>query len=405
MPSIAAPDLASRQFKANPYPFYARLRAEAPVSRARLMLWAGAWLVTRYEDVLAVLKDEQFAKNRFSTLTVAERAKVWPPSIPRAIRPMARNMLFLDPPDHARLRALVLKAFTPQLIEQLRPRIQTLCDELLTAAQPSRCIELVREYALPLPLTIIAELLGIPREDRPKFQGWSRALASASSPWDFMRGVAYGLLFMRYLRKLFRRRRADPQDDLVTALVQAEEAGDRLNEDELVGMVFLLLVAGHETTVQLIASGTLALLQHPDQMEWLHGNPSLIEPAIEELLRYTSPIDIATERFTREAVTIGGVTIPRGEAVLAVLGSANRDERQFPQPDTLDLARQPNKHLAFGYDAHFCLGAALARLEVQIAVNTLLRRLPHLRLTGPVESLRWRKGLFLRGLEELPLAF
>jgi cytochrome P450 PksS len=204
---------------------------------------------------------------------------------------------------------------------------------------------------------------------------------------------------------LFKQRRKNPQDDLVTALVQAEEAGDTLSEDELLAMVFLLLIAGHETTVNLIASGTLALLQHPEQMNLLRQNPSLIKPAIEELLRFTSPVEIATERFAREDITLRGMTIPRGEMVLAVLGSANRDEEQFPDPGALDITRDPNRHLAFGQGGHYCLGAPLARLEGQIAMNTLLHQLPALRLTVAPDSLRWRKGVFLRGLKQLPLAF
>ena len=207
---------------------------------------------------------------------------------------------------------------------------------------------------------------------------------------------------MRYLRKLVERRRADPQDDLITALIRAEEAGDKLSEDELLAMAFLLLVAGHETTVNLIASGTLALLQHPEQTETLMRDPSLAKPAVEELLRYTSPVEMATERYTREDIELAGRRIPRGELVLAVLGSANRDERHFEDPDALDLARDPNRHLAFGRGGvHHCLGAPLARMEGQIALNAFLRRFPDARLAP--ETLRWRRGLFLRGLERLPL--
>ena len=314
-------------------------------------------------------------------------------------------MLDLDAPDHTRLRTLVHKAFTPRLVEQLRGRIQALADDLLDAAQRKGSLELVSDYALPVPLTIIAELLGVPTDDRHKFRRWSNRLVSVSSSRDLLWAIPYGWAFMRYLRQLFERRRADPRDDLVTALVRAEEAGDTLSEDELLAMVFLLLVAGHETTVNLIASGTLALLQHPDQMARLRDDPSLIKSAVEELLRYTSPVEMATERFAREDVTIAGTTIPRGEVVLAVIGSANRDERQFENPDILDLTRDPNRHLAFGQGGHYCLGAPLARLEGQIAITTLLHRMPRLRLAAAPESLRWRRGLFLRGLEKLPLAF
>jgi cytochrome P450 PksS len=210
---------------------------------------------------------------------------------------------------------------------------------------------------------------------------------------------------MRYIRKFIRKRRTNPQDDLVSALIRAEEAGDTLSEGELAAMVFLLLVAGHETTVNLIGNGVLALLEHPDQLAKLRNDPTLIKPAVEELLRYSSPVEMATERYAREDVHFAGVTIPRGEMVFAVIASANRDERQFPHPDALDLAREPNRHLAFGLGTHFCLGAPLARLEGQIAIATLLRRFPDLRLTLPPEKLSWRRGLLLRGLEALPVAF
>jgi cytochrome P450 len=210
---------------------------------------------------------------------------------------------------------------------------------------------------------------------------------------------------LRYIGKVVERRRAHPEDDLISALVRVEEAGDSLSQEELVAMVFLLLVAGHETTVNLIGNGTLALLEHPNQMARLRDDPALIEPAIEELLRYSSPVEIATDRYAREDVTIGGVTIPRGETVLAVLASANRDERQFKNPDALDITREPNRHLAFGLGPHFCLGAPLARLEGQIAIATLLGRFPELRLAVAPDRLRWRRGLLLRGVESLPVGF
>jgi cytochrome P450 PksS len=230
-------------------------------------------------------------------------------------------------------------------------------------------------------------------------------MSAAVSTWGLMKAIPNAWALMRYIRRIIKKRRASPQDDLMSALIRAEEAGDTLSEDELMAMVFLLLVAGHETTVNLIGNGMLALLEHPDQMERLRNDPALIKPALEELLRYASPVEMATERYAREDVSIAGVTIPRGEMVFAVLGSANRDERQFTSPDSLDLTREPNKHLSFGLGAHFCLGAPLARLEGQIAINTLLRRVPDLRLTVAPDRLRWRRGLLLRGLESLPVAF
>jgi len=403
---IVAPDVASPVFKANPYPFYARLRAEAPVWRAALRDRRTAWLVTRYEDVTRVLKDDTFAKDKLNAMDLEQRAKT--PWVPGFLKPLERNMLDLDDPDHLRLRALVSKAFTPRLIERLRGRIEALCEELLDAMERERerksGTELVADYALPLPATVIAELLGVPAEDHVKFHRWSNRVVSVSSGRDLLRALPAALSFVRYLRKLVERRRADPQDDLITALIRAEEAGDKLTEDELLAMAFLLLVAGHQTTVNLIASGTLALLEHPEQTERLRHDSSLVKPAVEELLRYTSPVEMATERYARKDAEIGDTTIPRGELVLAVLGSANHDERHFEDPDALDLARDPNRHLAFGRGGvHHCLGAPLARMEGQIALSAFLRRFPEARLAMAPENLRWRRGLFLRGLEGLPL--
>ena len=305
---IVAPDLASPAFKANPYPFYARLRAEAPVWRATLRDRRTAWLVTRYEDVARVLKDDTFAKDKLNAMDPEQRAKT--PWVPGFLKPLERNMLDLDDPDHVRLRALVSKAFTPRLIERLRGRIEALCEELLDAMERERGrkggTDLVAGYALPLPATVIAELLGVPAEDHARFHRWSNRLVSVSSGRDMLRALPAALSFVRYLRKLVERRRADPEDDLITALIRAEEAGDKLSEDELLAMAFLLLVAGHETTVNLIASGTLALLEHPEQTERLRRDPSLIKPAVEELLRYTSPVEMATERYAREDTEIEG---------------------------------------------------------------------------------------------------
>jgi cytochrome P450 PksS len=392
--AIPAPDLASPEFKANPYPYYARLRAEAPVYRTRAAFGLTAWLVTRYDDVLRVLKDERFANDWSRRM----------PLVFRYAKPLTRHMLNSDPPDHTRLRTLVQKAFTPRMVERLRERIHCVCDGLLNTAESRGQMDVIEDYALPLPLTVIGELLGIPAEDRLRFHSWSRSSISASSRLDILRALPDLWLFFRHLRNLIARRRAQPRDDLISALVQAEEAGDRLNEDELQAMSLLLLIAGYETTVNLIASGTLALLQNPAQGERFRRNPALAESAIEELLRYSSPLDIANARVVREDVALSGVTIPRGSLVLAGVGSANHDETQFPDPETLDVARAPNKHLALGQGAHFCLGAPLARMEGQIALTTLFQRFPDLRLAEPAETLRWRRSLVLRGLEELPVA-
>lgn len=400
--AILVPDLASRQFKANPFPFYARLRDEAPVWRTALRNGQTAWLVTRYDDVAAILKDPRLVKDRRLVDTVGARATL--PWMPGFLKPLAHNMLDLDGADHARLRTLVHQGFTPRLVEQLRGRIQSLADSLLDEAGRQGRFDLVSHFALPIPATIIAEMLGVPAADRGKFHRWSSRIVSVSTSPEAIRAIPDAWFFLRYLRQLIQRRRDAPQDDLVTALAQAEAAGDWLSEDELLAMVFLLLVAGHETTVNLIATGTLALLEHPDQLAALRANPALIRTGVEELLRFTSPVDVATERYAREDVPVAGAVIPRGAQALAVLGSANRDERQFPAPDTLDLARDPNRHLAFGQGVHYCLGAPLARLEAQIALSALVQRFPNVRLVVPPATLRWRKGIFLRGVEQLPLA-
>jgi cytochrome P450 len=404
MLEIAAPDLASPTFKANPHPFYARLREESPVWRTTLPDKRTAWLVTRYEDVAGVLKDNNLAKDPLNAQDPEQRAKV--PWVPGFLKPLEQNMLDLDDPDHRRLRTLVSKAFTPRLIERLRRRVDAICQELLDAMERQGRAELVRDYALPLPATVIAELLGIPASDHRKFHRWSNTIVSVSSGRDVWRALPAGLAFVRYLRRMSERRRVSPKEDLMSALVQAEEAGDKLSQDELLAMPFLLLVAGHETTVNLIASGTLALIEHPEQLEELEADPQLVKPAVEELLRYTSPVEIATERYARHDLEVSDTEVPRGELVLAVLGSANRDEQYFDDPDALNLARHPNKHLAFGRGGvHHRLGAPLARMEAQSAITALLQRFPDINLAVTPDSLRWRPGLFLRGLERLPVEF
>lgn len=395
-------NIVSPQFKANPFPFLAELRTSQPVYQTTLPDKTPIWLITPYEDVVALLKDDRFVKNRRTAMTPDQLRKM--PWVPSMFRALERNMLDLDAPDHARLRSLVHKAFTPSLIWQMRERIQTLADELVRRALAKGQMDLIKDYALPLPMTIITEILGVPLRDRHKFHKWSKAVVSLSSPSPTMRVLPSVWRFIRYLRRFFERRRHDPQADLTSALISAEEAGDKLSDDELLAMVFLLLIAGHETTVNLIGNGMLALLEHPDVMTRLREDPEMIRTAVEELLRYTSPVLMSTERYAREHLKIQGVNIPRGAMTLGVIGSANRDERVFENPNELDITREPNKHLAFGQGVHFCLGAPLARLEAQIAINTLLRRVSDLQLSIPAASLRWRPSMFLRGLESLPVS-
>jgi cytochrome P450 PksS len=396
-------DLVSQAFKANPYPTYARLRADAPVAFTRLPDGRQAWLISRYADVMTALKDPHLAKDRRKMATQHRM------QFERFVEPMFKSLQFtmldLDPPDHTRLRALVHKAFTPRLVEQLRERIQSLANQLLDGAADRGELEMVAGYALPIPATVIADLLGVPVSDRDRFHRWTSRLVGVSSGGDLLKALPSVLLFMRYLKQLIKHRRLEPRDDLISALVLAEEAGDRLNADELISMILLLLVAGHETTVNLIANGMLALIEQPDQLQRLRAEPELLAQgtAVDELLRYSSPVQMATERYAVEDVQVSEGMIPAGALVLCVIGSANHDEVQFAQPELVDLARSPNPHLAFGQGIHYCLGAPLARLEAQIAFETLLRRFAHIELAVPPGSLTWRPGVFLRGVERLPL--
>ncbi len=399
-------NLVSGEFKANPFPYYAQLRVIAPIHRTTMTNIGNVTLVTRYDDVLALLKDTRFSKEVRKARTPEQLSNLH--TMPAMFRAIEQNMLDMDDPGHARLRALVHKAFTPRMMEQMRGQVEEVTNTLIDKALARGHMDAVADFALPVPLTIISKILGVPLQDQHKFHNWTKnvlELGSSPSTLNVLRLLPSLYFFMRYVRNQLRLRRTDPRDDLLTALVQAEEAGDKLSEDECIGMVFLLLIAGHETTVNLIASGTLALLQHPDQLELLRRNPGLIRTATEELLRFTAPVEQATERYALEEITWHGVTIPKGELTYAVLASANRDETVFKNPDGLDITRDPNRHLAFGQGIHFCLGAPLARMEGQIAIQTLIQRLPHLTLAVRPDQLRWRSTMTVRGLEKLPVTF
>jgi len=391
--------LAGPQFRSNPYPFYARLRKEHPVIQVVTPDGHLAWLITRYDDALNALKDKRLSKD---IANLGEK----PPWVPKYFEPLARNMLDLDDPDHARLRTLVHKAFTPKLIETLRASIETLSEELIESAKPRGRMDLIAEFALPLPVAVISQMLGIPKREQDKFHRWSNAIvASQSSKFGALKAIPSVLSFLRYIRRLVRLRQVHPEDDLTTAMVQAEEAGDRMNADEMLAMIFLLLIAGHETTVNLIGNGMLALFTHPEQMEKLLGDSSLLASAVEEMLRFDSPVEMATERYTTEDVEFSGTTIPAGARVHVVIASANRDEQQFERADQFDITRPNNRHLSFGMGTHYCLGAPLARLEGQIAITALLKHMPKLCLAVPYNEIRWRPGLVLRGVKALPVEF
>ena len=398
-------DLFSRQFKADPFPTFARMRQEAPIHAHQSPDGSTIWYIMRYTDVMAVLRDdENFCKDprnaRDSNPTGAASRRS---AVHQRIN---ENMLFSDPPDHTRLRSLVSQAFTPRRIQNLAPRVRKIADDLLDFVHAEGQMDLIAAYALPLPVFVICEMLGVPESDREQVADWSQAIISPGS-----RNLNYSARkrkvrsFTAYLADMFAKRQANPRDDLVTALVQAEEEGDRFNEAELSSMVALLLVTGHETSVNLIGNGALTLLLHPEQLALIQHNPDLWPAAVEELLRYDGPVETSTSRWARKDVRVADHLIKRGDLVRVVLASANRDEDEFTRPDILDIRRDDNKHLAFGLGIHYCLGASLARLEGHIALQSLFQRLPGLRLSLPVSRLEWRSGVLFRGLKRLDLAW
>ena len=396
-------DFLSAEFKTDPYPFYAQLREHAPAYPGPKIRGQQAWLVTRYDDVARVLKDETFAKDTRNAWTPKQLKKA--PWLPPMFRPLQNNLLSLDPPDHTRLRALVHKAFAPRMVERMRAETHTLAHELVDKIKAEGgTVDLLERFALPLPITIIGRILGVPEKDNAKFHRWTSAFVSLGSGRHVFLKVPAVLQFIRYLRNLIRQRADVPQDDLISALVLAREQDDALTEDEVLAMTFLLLSAGHETTVNLIASGTLALLEHPDEWRRLQAEPSLLKSGVEELLRFVTPAEMSTERFARADTEVAGTVIPKGALVLGVIASANRDPRRFENPETVDVAREDNKHLAFGQGIHYCVGAPLSRLEGVVAFTALAERLPDLRLGVAPEKLEWRSSLILRGLKALPVS-
>jgi cytochrome P450 len=400
-------DLFSPAFKRNPFTTFARMRQNAPIYAHVSPGGATTWYITRYEEVLAVLKDnDHFVKDVRNTKEHQPVTSAHPP-LSQLIN---QNMLFADPPNHTRLRALVNQAFTPRRVEQTAPRIQTAANELLDRVAARGQMELIADYALPLPLVVICEMLGIPAADQPDVADWSQAIISPGGRGLGRRARNQKMrALVDYFERMFAERRQRPQDDLVTALVQARmEAGDWLSEAELSSMVALLLVTGYETTVNLIGNGVLALLQNPAQLAWLRENKAewgtaVWQTAVEELLRYDGPVETSTTRWVRADFIFQGHFMRRGDVVRVSLASANRDAGQFTNPDELDVTRTDNKHLAFGHGIHYCLGAPLARLEGQIGLQTLFNRFPHIRLAVPLEELVWRPGVLFRGLARLPL--
>jgi cytochrome P450 len=386
---------------ANPYPFYHLLRSADPVHWAEAY---GGWVLTRYEDVTALLRSPHVSSER------SQRARAYAdPEFAPYFAQRAHAMLNADAPRHTRLRLLVNKAFTPATVETLAPFIRRVVVEALDAGRARSQMDVIREVAYPLPASVIAELLGVPREDRDRFKQWSDDTTAATGnlpsdlPLEVMRKAALGMQELRnYFAGIVARRRAEPRDDLISALVRAHEQADCLSEEELLANAVLLLNAGHETTTNLIGNGTLALLRHPDQMRRLIDDPSLVPTAVEEFLRYDSPVQFTT-RILKEDITLGGKVLKAGQAVVLVQGAANRDPAHFPDPDRLAVGRADNKHVAFGLGSHFCLGAPLARLEERIVFEEIVRRVPGMHLDGPAPE--YRANFNLRGLKSLDVAF
>jgi cytochrome P450 len=381
----------------DPHHLHGRLRADQPVALAEMPEGYKAWLVTRYPDVRAALTDQRLSNNWRAVMPHGS-----PEDQPE--NPLSADLLSIDPPDHTRLRRLVAKAFTARRIADLRPRIEEITAALLDelAAMPAGEIDVLQAFAFPLPVTVISELLGVPVSDREKFRTWSAAVVSSVITQPEIE-TAFAEM-VAYFIALLETKRHSPGDDLLSALIKTQDDdGDQLSQNELLSMAFLLLVAGHETTVNLIASGTLALLLDPAARARLRADRSLLPAAVEEILRYTSPVNHALPRYTTEPVSIAGVEIPAQQVVILSLSSANRDESRFASPGSFDVDRDTGGHLAFGHGIHYCLGAPLARLEAEIAFGALLDRFPDLTLAVSPSELRWRPSTLIRGLETLPV--
>jgi cytochrome P450 len=394
-------DLADLAFHNDPHPFYAQWRQTGPVRPVVLPGGFGGWLVTSYEDARQALTDPRLSQ----AIQPPQVNDPIPPQVNDPIPPdigaaIGYHMLAVDPPDHTRLRRLVSAAFTARRIEALRPRIEQITDELLDAMAGREQVDLIDALAFPLPIQVICELLGIPSQDRDSFRSWSNTLVGGEALRVQLPAAMTALV--SYVRALIADRRQHPGDDLLSGLIAVRDQADRLSEDELSSMVFLLLIAGHETTVNLIGNGSYLLLSHRERWERLRADPELLPAAIEEFLRYESPVETATFRITTEAMEIGGVIVPAGEIVVVSLLSANRDEKRFPDAAELRLDRPQNSHMAFGHGIHYCLGAPLARLEAKVAFSKLLARFPGLRLATDEEP-SWRPGLLLRGHQALPV--
>jgi len=397
----------SGEFSANPFPLFTQMRSMGTIVPVPLPYGQGthqAWMVTQWKEAVHVLKDHKRFTVDASSVNADRffRRRAEGPSEGPGI--FGRSMISVDEPDHMRLRGLVSKAFTPKYIQSLRPNIQQIADELLDKVQDQGSMDMVDDFAYPLPINVISDMLGVPLKKREQIREWSKSLTDGRGLREQER-MTKVREFSSYVVQLVADKRQSPQDDLISQLIQIEEAGDRLDEAELLSMVGLLIFAGHETTSNLIGIGTLMLLDHPEQLEKLKADLSLVPAAVEELLRFNGPVLTPAPRFATEDSELGGQHIHKGDLIIVALASADRDETQFTQPDELDIARRLNHHIAFGQGIHICLGAPLARLEGEIAFTTLLQRMPNLRLNAPRDTITWRGGGTLRGLTALPVAF
>lgn len=391
-----------RETRANPQAVYEQMRQKDPIWKGIGPITGNSfWFFVRYDDAVTILKDQRFVKDP-NNLPVQFAKKFIPENSNPMWAAVNRHMLNLDAPDHTRLRALVHKAFTPKRIRDLEPRIEAIAHDLLDKMAQKENGNLIDDFAFLLPITVIAEMLGVEQERREDFRRWTRIVLFGM---DEQTSLAAVMEFVQYMNELIALRQQQEFDDILGALVRVKEGEDKLDQMELLSMIFLLLVAGHETTVNLIGNGTLALLQNPEQMKLLQNELSLMPKAIEELLRYNGPVETPTSRWASEDIEISGCVIPAGDFVLPSLLAANRDPDIFTNPNVLDITRDPNPHIAFGHGIHYCLGAPLARLEGQIAMKALLERFPNLRLNAPVESLQWSENILLHGMLAMPVAW
>lgn len=401
---LSLSNLKRTEVRANPYPFYAGLRSEDPVHWDEEL---GFWVLTRYADIASVYQDTRFSRAQglrsgYERLPESEQAIAEP-----VYRCFSKTMFYSDPPYHTRLRGLVNSAFTPTAVEQMRPYAQRTVDTLLDAVQANGKMDAIRDFAYPLPIFVILQMLGLPTEERAQFKKWSddlfAILGSVPHSPELMEGAARSLNALTdYITKLSEARRKHPRQDLLTALVEATENGEQLTQEELVANMIILLSAGHETTINLIGNGLLALLQNPDQLQKLRAQPSLVASAVEEMMRYDNPVQIAY-RSAAEDLEIGGKLIRKGQLVNSVLAAGNRDPERFSDPDHFDITRDEGRHLGFGLGIHFCLGAPLVRLEAQTAFTAILRRFPELSLAA--ENLEWQEHPIFRGVKSLPVKF